>query len=123
MRSGCLMLAVSTAFTAVGLQDTCASEVLFDFESAGEIAQIDAKVFSEAYAKVCELIKDEPKTLGAITKIIKTLFEESDCQQNAPLVYQILYALNKQGLLKVEEVRLPGAFEHLDTPEFRISLK
>ena len=43
MRSGCLMLAVSTAFTAVGLQETCASEVLFDFESAGEIAQIDAK--------------------------------------------------------------------------------
>ena len=89
----------------------------------GKVASIDAKLFHEAYTKVCEAIKEKPMKLSQLVEIVKPMFEPADCQQNASLLYSIFYSLNKQGLLNVQEVRVPGARDDLDAPELRVSLK
>ena len=88
------------------------------------VAPITADLQKKAYDAVLEALANGPKTNKELSELVKELFPtEYDCYQIAPLLYQVYYALKKQGRLVVESHRVPGSAEGLTAPKFTMSLK
>ena len=64
----------------------------------------------------------EGHTVSELSKAVKPHFDAADCVPATAAVYRVLYALKKQGRLKEEIRRLPGAFDYLDAPKAYFSL-
>lgn len=92
-------------------------------ENPAKVAEITAKVTAEGYTEVVKALSEEPKTLGALLKVVKPLFEEADILQTYPLVYSILYSLKKEGKLEIITETVPGAFDGITAPQFKMKLK
>lgn len=92
-------------------------------EKPAKVAVIDARVRQEAYEKVCMELREGKQKCSYLCKAIAPLFEPADCVPDAPLVYDILDSLMRQGRLQVEHCQVPGVFEGMKAPEFRMYLK
>lgn len=87
-----------------------------------EVAPIDARVRAEAYRIICDMLKESPKTFPPLVKAILPLFTPSDCPPAALAAYEILYSLQKQGVLHIDKIRKPGTHEGLQTWSFELHI-
>ncbi len=86
------------------------------------IAPIDAALICKAYEKVREILSVTEKNFSELCREVAPLFPESDCKPTAALTYQILYSLAKENALILNEKRVPGAREDIDSPKLYMSL-
>lgn len=87
------------------------------------VASLDRSIQVKAYETVTVMLSDgEGHTVSELSKAVKTYFADADCVPATAAVYRVLYALKKQGGLKEEIRRLPGAFDYLDAPKTYFSL-
>ncbi len=87
-----------------------------------KVAPITARVRAEAYDAILARLEEGPQMMGALCKAAALCFDEADLRQDAPLAYDILHSLHKADKVRFEQLRVPGAFEHLDAPKIHISL-
>lgn len=88
------------------------------------VAPVDETLRDQAYATILEVLSDgETHSLSDLTKAIQPHFALADCAPRTAVVYEILYALKKQGRLCEETRRVPGAFEQLDAPKTYFSVQ
>ncbi len=87
------------------------------------VAPIDASVTALGYELVCRMLSEGEKTLPELAKACRSLFETADCDLAAPLVYDILFALHKQGKLHIETRRWRSEPNEMDAPLFYMTLK
>lgn len=87
-----------------------------------KVVEADAFIQAEAYRLICEILKKEPRTVPELGQMIRHLFPEDSCYGLNMLIYEVLYSLNRQGLLQICVSRLPGIREGLSAPLFRLSL-
>ena len=88
------------------------------------VAPIEDPLRAAARESVEAMLSDgEGHTLSELVGSIKPHFASADCVPSAAVVYELLYFLKKQGRLREEIRRLPGAFAHLDAPKtyFRVT--
>lgn len=91
-------------------------------EAPVKVAVLDACVRAEAYRVICEELKAGPKTFPELAKMIKPLFGEAESYPNYLAGYEVIYSLQKQGVLQISQKRVPGVFEGLKAPLFELSL-
>ncbi len=89
---------------------------------AAKVAELSADVRIKIYQKICEELKNAPIRFRDLSKAVKPLFEEGDICPTPVAVYEVLYALQKQGVLNITEKRVPGVFEGLEAPQVLLSL-
>lgn len=88
-----------------------------------EVAPLDGEMRESAYRAVCDrLSAGEPLPLSALTAAVKPLFPLAETLPATAAVYGVLYRLQKEGRLREENRRVPGAAEGLDAPRTYFSL-
>ena len=88
-----------------------------------QVAELTAGTVAAAYETVCRELNAGERTVSQLKKAVKPCFESADCTQAAAVVYEILYALQKEGRLNMESRRVDGAFDYVDAPKFYLTLK
>ena len=88
-----------------------------------QVAELTAGTVAAAYETVCRELSAGERTVSQLKKAVKPCFESADCTQAAAVVYEILYALQKEGRLNMESRRIDGAFDYVDAPKFYLTLK
>ena len=83
---------------------------------------ITTEVNKKAYAHICEMLATDARTLTDLVIAIRPLFDKADCDLAAPLTYEILYDLNKQGRLHFETRRITHESNRMDAPCFYMTL-
>ena len=81
------------------------------------VAPVTARVRKQAYDAICEALKESPKTIGPLQDVVEPLFDKADCVPVTLVVYDVLLALQAEGILQQKTDRLPGAREDLDAPK------
>lgn len=87
------------------------------------VAETDARTVAAAYEVICAELTAGERTMKQLKQAIKPCFDAADCDGSAPLAYEILYSLQKQGRLNVESRRVEGAAEGIDAPKFYMTIK
>lgn len=88
-----------------------------------QVSPIDADVTARAFALCCDMLSREDCTLPELVKASRGCFSGGECDLAAPLVYEILYALHKQGRLHMETRRITHEKNRMDAPCFYMRLK
>ncbi len=91
-------------------------------KSPATVAPLSPRLMSESYTAICRALRESKHRMSELTKLIRPLFDEADCQQAACAVYAILAELKHQKLLKIEHGTRPGVFEGLTAPIFYLSI-
>jgi len=81
------------------------------------VAPITARVRKEAYDAMCGALRREPLSIGPLQDTVKPFFSRADSYPMTLLVYDVLMALEQEGILRQRTDRLPGAREDLDAPK------
>lgn len=81
------------------------------------VAPITARVRKQAYDAIVEALKESPKTIGPLQDAAEPFFDKADSVPVTLLVYDVLLALEQEGILRRRTDRLPGAREGLDAPK------
>ena len=92
------------------------------FTPIANFAPITARVRSEAYDKIMEILSEGEKTYSQLRRSIIPLFDKADSNQASPVTYDILYSLYKDGKIEIEERRVEGVYSDLTAPLFIIKL-
>ena len=87
------------------------------------VAELTAHTVAGAYEAVCRELTAGERTVAQLKKAVKPCFESADCDQSAAVVYETLYALQREGRLNIESRRVDGAREGIDAPKFYMTLK
>ena len=87
-----------------------------------KVLPLDVDTLSKVYSLLCEAMKKEPQTVASLAKLVRETVVADHCIPAAVMVYSTLYSLKKQGRLKVEHVRVPGATEKLTAPQYNLSI-
>jgi hypothetical protein len=69
-----------------------------------------------------ELSDGEPRATGPLFKAVAQLSGREDRIVSCDPVYQVLFDLQREGLVSQQTARMPGAREGLTAPQFRFSL-
>ena len=92
-------------------------------KAPAEVAEISERIFEKGIKETRKILKDGEKTFKQIEKHMGTLFEKSDCMQEALLGYEVLRYLKNFGEINITTSMVDGAKEGLLAPQFKISLK
>lgn len=87
------------------------------------IAPITPDIWHKAYVKVEKLLTGREEAPAPVQDVIDAcadVWEKGTVAQGAPLVYEIMRALKKEGRLKIARVRDEGAFEGYTADNFRL---
>ena len=87
------------------------------------VAPIDASLRRDAYELITEALSKESLTVPKLAKLIESRFKSADCYPRAAAVYEVLYALNKEGRLTYDAVTVDGSYPPLTAPRFNLRLK
>ena len=87
------------------------------------VAELTAHAVAAAYDVVCRELAAGERTVAGLKKAVKSCFESADCDQSATVVYEVLYALQKDGRLNIESRRVDGARYGIDAPKFYMTIK
>jgi hypothetical protein len=72
---------------------------------------------------MCEAMRQGPKTIGPLQDVVEPFFEQADSLPVTLLVYDVLLALEREGVLHRKTDRYPGARENLDAPKISFWLE
>lgn len=86
------------------------------------VSPVTARLRSEAYTAVCELLAQGPQEISPLCKAVKPLFDPGDCVPVTLVVYEVLHSLMRQGRLQIENSPQPGSAEGLTAPKSIFSL-
>ena len=92
-------------------------------KAPAEVAEISERIFEKGIKETRKILKDGEKTFKQIEKHMGTLFEKSDCMQEALLGYEVLRYLKNFGEINITTSMVDGAKEGLLAPQFKISLR
>lgn len=90
------------------------------------VAPITPDIWHRAYQRIEETLqnnKGTPLSVQAVIDACDDIWPSGMLQQGAPLVYEIMRALKKEGKLQVVPVQVSGAFEGYSTNNFRICIQ
>lgn len=93
------------------------------FTPPSRIGAITPTITANVYARVIEMLTEGHKTLTELVLGNIECFGDCDTALTAPLVYEILYDLNKQGRLLWESGRITHRLNKMDAPCFYFTLK
>jgi len=83
------------------------------------VAPITDEIIDRAVERTMEALKEKPLTGGGICNVIKGLFDEADCDQTEPLLYEVLVKLNEKGCLRTRISHTePGMREGINATRF-----
>lgn len=86
------------------------------------VAPMDMRLRESAYELVCQQLEKGEESFRSLRDLIKPIFSDWDVAPVAPLLYEILYSLQKEGRLKIRSCSVPAAREDLDAYQYRLSL-
>ena len=92
-------------------------------EKPAKVAEITARVMAEAYNEIVKATSQEPQSMLPLLDLVTPIFDKADILQTYPLVYSVLYSLKNEGRLEIQTDMLPGAFENLTAPKFKMRLR
>ncbi len=92
-------------------------------EPLATMAPVLPSLWAEAYDVICRALSEGPKNVPELEAIVEPLFEQAQCLQINTVVYMVLYDLQRQNRLVMEERRKPGTYPHLTAPVCYIQLK
>ena len=87
------------------------------------VPPIDAHLLHRAYQVVADALTAGKKTRKQLHQLVLPLFDGAPCVPSSRALYEVLYALKREGRLVIETQRVPGALDHLTAPEFVLSLR
>jgi len=87
------------------------------------MAPVLPSLWAEAYNVICKALSEGAKNIPELEAIVEPLFEQAQCLQINTVVYMVLYDLQRQNRLVMEERRKPGTYPHLTAPVCYIQLK
>ena len=87
-----------------------------------KVAELTAPVRAKIYETICEELKKAPKRFCELPQIVAPLFGQEAPRPSALAIYEVLYSLQKQGVLKMEEHRVEGVVEGVDVPQVKFYL-
>ena len=85
-------------------------------ESVCTVTPFDTNVLVRAYKVMEEALRAEKQTVDSLRKIITPAVCSADVTPLSLIVYEVLRAMKKEGILKMENVRRPGRIEGLTAP-------
>ena len=80
------------------------------------VTPFDTKLLVRAYGIIKKALETEKQTVDSLRKIISPEVCEGDVTPLSLTVYEVLRALKNEGVLKQENVRIPGRIEGLTAP-------
>ena len=92
------------------------------------VAPMTADVIHNAYGMILRKLEENsdqtPSTLTVddLCKEVLPVFKKADCAPTAALVYEILYALHKEGKLRIDAKKLPSGIEGISATVFTLGL-
>lgn len=92
-------------------------------QKTAQVAKLDMRVRVAVYETVCKMLREGNPNCEELEEACIPLFEKADCTPMDTAVYEVLYSLLQEGRLHIETKMVEGAFEWLQAPEFRMSLK
>lgn len=92
-------------------------------QAPASVAPLTAGVRHSAYNAICEALSQKEATAWELVDLIRPFFVKADCLPDAPLMYDVLHSLKKEGRLCITEYHVPGSFDGIDAPQFRMKLK
>ena len=82
-----------------------------------KVAPMTARVKYAAYDAMVKVLSGKKQTASDLCNVVKPLFDKADCTPDAALVYDVLDALEKEGRLCTETIRVAGARDGIDAPQ------
>ena len=87
------------------------------------VAHLSAEIVDRAYHAVKAVLEERETIFSVLSnEVVKPLFTGEDLRPNAALVYQVLLALKKEGLLQERIDTLPGVFPELTAPKVKMKI-
>lgn len=96
---------------------------IYPFEKPmAEEEAMDARVIARAYEIIVQALSEGEKPCKELNAAIRPLFGDklTPCVRTT---YEVLYALHREGRLKMRNIRVEGAFAHLTAPQTLFSLQ
>jgi glucosamine 6-phosphate synthetase-like amidotransferase/phosphosugar isomerase protein len=88
-----------------------------------EVPPMDAKMRSEAYLFIEEILKENPISFSDLRKkVYPRFFKDQICPPANLLIYSVLYSLQKEGRLGIHTERVPFR-DGLTAPKFSLYIK
>ncbi len=91
-------------------------------EKPAVVAELTPTLRHRIYDTVLAKLREGEQTVALLAEAIRPLFEDCDCAQVGAAIYEILYDLQKQGILKKELRYIKGQLEGLQAPLFYMSV-
>ena len=88
-----------------------------------ELLQMDANVLCQAYNVVENELKTGEKSYKELRVAVKKAIFGDQYAPVTRTVYEVLYAMQREGRISLRNVRVEGAFPHLTAPKIMISFK
>ena len=87
------------------------------------IAPMDASLRHDAYDVIVKALTEGKYTVSKLANMLDGCYKESDCYPKGATVYEVLYALHKEGRLTWDVETVDGSFPPLTAPRFNLWLK
>ena len=87
------------------------------------IAPIDAMITAKVFDYVTAQLREGERTLTELAIGARALFDEAECNLATPLVYEVLYALNKRDMIAFRTGRITHKLNQKDAPCTYMRLK
>ena len=91
-------------------------------QTTAELPEIDANVLCKAYKIIENELSTGEKSYKELRVAVKPIFGEGFAPTTRT-VYEVLYAMKKEGRIAMHDVRVEGAFPHLTAPKTMIAFK
>ena len=88
-----------------------------------KVAPMDASLRHDAYDIIVKALSEDKYTVPKLAKMLDACYKEADCYPRGATVYEVLYALKKEGRLTWDVETVDGAFPPLTAPRFNLWLK
>lgn len=86
-----------------------------------KVAAVTKEIHDKAYKAVYEALLEGDKRYADLPRLVRPYFPEGECNPCTALVYEILNEVKEK--LHIQTIRVPGAFEGMTAPEFRMSIQ